>query len=136
MNTQPSFHSLALLARGALLALAALANVPSGLFLWQARGEPVHLYSCFGSTFPFPLPPLPSLPKTPPPFPPCARGSAAGRGQSGKGARCAPLGLFIGYGVHTKGLGVGSSHVRCRALGKSLKCCPRSLSRPRSALYP
>lgn len=57
-------------------------------------------------------------------------------GQSGKGARCAPLGLFIGYGVHTKGARVGSSQGRWRALGKSLKCCPRSLARPRPALYP
>ena len=72
-------------------ALATLANVPSGSRLWQARGEPVRFYSCFGSTFPFPLPPLPSLPKTPPPFPLCARGSAAGRGQSGKSARGALL---------------------------------------------
>ena len=72
-------------------ALATLANVPSGSRLWQARGEPVRVYSCFGSTIPFPLPPHPSLPKTPPLFTwPCG-GSAKRRGQSGKGARCAPL---------------------------------------------
>ena len=58
------------------------------------------------------------------------------RGQSGKGARCAPLGLFIGYGADTIGIRVGSFQGRWRALGKTLKCCPRSLARPRSALYP
>ena len=43
-------------------------DVPTGSRLWQARWEPVRVYSCFGCTFPFPLPPHPSHPKTPPLF--------------------------------------------------------------------
>ena len=58
------------------------------------------------------------------------------RGQRGKGRQCPPLVFFIGYGVCTKVLGVGSAVVRCRALRQSLQVLPRSLARPRQHLYP
>lgn len=80
-------------------ALAALANVPPVWVFWQRKGSPCSYDHAAIHTYPFPLPFNPSPIKPPSTIPLAPRGSQGRLGQSGKGARCAPLSCLSPTGL-------------------------------------